>query len=194
MLGYYAVAAVTTAALLVWAHQQPHATAPSEADTPAPATAPLSPKQATSSFPPADIAKFRTITADTLAKLNSGNQAAATTRVTDLETAWDDAQPTLEPRNGQAWHFLDGEIDHVLKALRATRPDKATEATSSTPSSPRSTPERPPRSGNQCSAALILRGREQAGEKSGPLSCKRCRSPDVLAVDFGIVMQSGFVD
>ncbi|MFF3469293.1 hypothetical protein ACFYXB_45515, partial [Streptomyces sp. NPDC002619] len=127
MLGYYAVVAVATAALLVWAHQQPHAAAASESDTPAPVTAHLTPKQATSPFPPAEIAKFRTITADTLAKLNSGNQQAATTRVTDLETAWDDGQPTLEPKSEQSWHFLDSEIDHVLTALRASNPDKATE-------------------------------------------------------------------
>ncbi|MFF3462907.1 hypothetical protein ACFYXB_11050, partial [Streptomyces sp. NPDC002619] len=128
MLGYYAVVAVATAALLVWAHQQPHAAAASENDAPAPTTAHLTPKQATSPFPPAEIAKFRTIAADTLTKLNSGDQAAATTRVTDLETAWDDDQPTLEPKNEQAWHFLDSEIDHVLTALRAPNPDKATEA------------------------------------------------------------------
>ena len=127
MLGYYAVVAVATAALLLWAHHQPHAEVAGEGDAPAPASAPLSPEQATSSFPPAEIAKFRTITADTLAKLDSGSQAAATARVTDLEKAWDDAQPTLEPKNEQAWTFLDGEIDHVLKALRAPKPDKATE-------------------------------------------------------------------
>ncbi len=127
MLGYYAVVAVATAALLLWAHHQPHAEVAGEGDAPAPASAPLSPEQATSSFPPAEVTKFRTITADTLAKLNSGNQAAATARITDLEKAWDDAQPTLEPKNEQAWTFLDGEIDHVLKALRAPKPDKATE-------------------------------------------------------------------
>ncbi|MET7727798.1 COG4705 family protein [Streptomyces mirabilis] len=127
MLGYYAVVAVATAALLIWAHHQPHAAAASESDTPAPVTAHLTPQQATSPFPPAEIAKFRTITADTLAKLNSGNQQAATTRVTDLETAWDDGQPTLEPKSEQSWRFLDSEIDHVLKSLRASNPDKATE-------------------------------------------------------------------
>ncbi|GAA2784570.1 hypothetical protein GCM10010521_73630 [Streptomyces rameus] len=127
MLGYYAVVAVAAAALLVWAHHQPHAAAASENDTPAPTTVHLTPKQATSSFPPATIAKFRTIAAGTLAKLDSGDQAAATTRVTDLETAWDDAQPTLEPKNEQAWHFLDSEIDQVLTALRAPNPDKTTE-------------------------------------------------------------------
>jgi uncharacterized membrane-anchored protein len=127
MLGYYAVVAVATAALLIWAHHQPHAAAASESETPAPVTAHLTPKQATSPFPPAEIAKFRTITADTLAKLNSGNQQAATTRVTGLETAWDDGQPTLEPKSEQSWHFLDSEIDQVLTALRASNPDKATE-------------------------------------------------------------------
>jgi uncharacterized membrane-anchored protein len=127
MLGYYAVVAVATAALLVWANHQPHAAVAGEGDGPAPASAPLSPEQATASFPPADVANFRTITADTLAKLNAGNQAGATTRVTDLEKAWDDAQPSLQPKNQQAWTFLDGEIDHVLKALRASNPDKAAE-------------------------------------------------------------------
>ncbi|MEU2622056.1 hypothetical protein ABZ642_28675 [Streptomyces sp. NPDC007157] len=127
MLGYYAVVAVATAALLVWAHHQPHAAVASEDDAPAPVTAHLTPKQATSPFPPAEIAKFRAIAADTLAKLNAGDQSAATTRVTDLETAWDDDQSTLEPKSGQSWHFLDGEIDQVLTALRASSPDKATE-------------------------------------------------------------------
>ncbi|MGI5512386.1 COG4705 family protein [Streptomyces sp. CA-106131] len=127
MLGYYAVVAVATAALLVWAHQQPHAAAAGENDTPAPATAHLTPKQATSPFPPVEIAKFRMIAADTLGKLNSGDQAAAATRVTDLETAWDADQPTLEPKDEQAWHFLDSEIDPVLTALRAPNPDSATE-------------------------------------------------------------------
>lgn len=47
--------------------------------------------------------------------------------MTDLETAWDDDQPTLEPKSEQSWHFLDSEIDHVLKALRAPNPDEATE-------------------------------------------------------------------
>ncbi|WP_441248563.1 COG4705 family protein [Kitasatospora sp. McL0602] len=129
MLGYYAVVAVATVALLVWAHQQPHAAVASEeGDAQGPASAPLTPEQATSSYPPAEVAKLRTITADTLAKLNAGDQAAATTRITDLEKTWDDDQPTLQPKNQQAWTFLDGEIDQVLKALRAPKPNKATEA------------------------------------------------------------------
>ncbi|MYT21727.1 hypothetical protein GTW69_15750, partial [Streptomyces sp. SID7760] len=66
-------------------------------------------------------------TADTLAKVNAGDQRAATSRVKDLETAWDDDQSTLEPKSEKAWSSLDGEIDQVLKALRAPHPDKAGE-------------------------------------------------------------------
>ncbi|MBD0690954.1 hypothetical protein [Streptomyces sp. CBMA123] len=127
MLGYYAFVAVAAAGLLVWANQQPHAAPAGEGDSPAAATASLTPEQATSSFPPAEIAKFRTIASDTLARLDSGDQKAATARVKDLETAWDDDQDTLQAKNGQAWHFLDGEIDQVLTSLRAAHPDKATE-------------------------------------------------------------------
>lgn len=127
MLAYYAVVAVAAAALLVWAHQQPHATPTGEEDTPAPVTSQITPQEATSPFPAAEIAKFRTITADTLAKVNAGDQRAATSRVKDLETAWDDDQSTLEPKSEKAWNFLDGQIDQVLKALRAPHPDKAGE-------------------------------------------------------------------
>lgn len=127
MLAYYAAVAVAAAALLVWANHQPHATAGSEEDSPVPVTNNVPPQEATSPFPPAEIAKFRTITADTLAKVNSGDQRAATSRVADLETAWDDDQSTLEPKSEKAWSFLDGEIDKVLKAVRAPHPDKATE-------------------------------------------------------------------
>ncbi|MFD8141614.1 hypothetical protein [Streptomyces sp. NPDC059708] len=128
MLAYYAVVAVAATALLAWANHQPHAAASAEADTPAPVAGHLTPQEATAPFPPAEIARFRTITADTLAKVDAGDQRAATGRVTDLETAWDDEQSTLEPKSEQAWGFLDGEIDRVLKAVRAPHPDKATEA------------------------------------------------------------------
>src|SRR5262249_51288378 len=85
------------------------------------------PNRAAQHFPPSEIAKFRSITQDTLAKLRSGDQAGATARITDLETAWDDDQPTREPMDETAWHFLAARIDAVLRALRATHPDKVTE-------------------------------------------------------------------
>jgi uncharacterized membrane-anchored protein len=127
-LGYYTAVAVATGALLVWAAGQQHATAASEeATSTAPVTTTLTPGQATAHFPPAEIAKFRTIAQDTLAQVQAGDQTGATARIKDLETAWDDDQATLQPLDDTAWHVLDGRIDSVLKALRASTPDPATE-------------------------------------------------------------------
>jgi hypothetical protein len=129
MHGYYAVIAVATGALLVWAAGQPHSTAAaSEAESGSSVTATLAPGQsATAKFPPSETAKFRTITQDTLAKIQAGDQTGATTRIKDLETAWDDDQPTLQPLDDTGWTALDGQIDIVLKALRASTPDPTTE-------------------------------------------------------------------
>jgi hypothetical protein len=55
------------------------------------------------------------------------DQREATTRVTDLETAWDDDQVTLKLLDSTAWDYLDGRIDAVLTALRARNPNRATE-------------------------------------------------------------------
>jgi uncharacterized membrane-anchored protein len=129
MGGYYAVIAVATGALLVWAAGQPHSTAAaSEAESGSSVTATLAPGQsATAKFPPVETAKFRTITRDTLARVQAGDQAGATARIKDLETAWDDDQATLQPLDDTGWTVLDGQIDSVLTALRASNPDHATE-------------------------------------------------------------------
>ncbi|WP_041315381.1 COG4705 family protein [Mycobacterium sp. JS623] len=130
MLGYYAVVAVATGALLVWAAVQPHSTATaSESESGGSSvTVSLAPgESATANFPPAEVAKFRTIAADTLAKVRAGDQSGATARIKDLEAAWDDDQPSLQPMDNIGWAVLDGQIDNVLKALRASSPDPATE-------------------------------------------------------------------
>ena len=70
MLGYFAVIAVATGALLTWANAQPHASP---------------------------------------------------------ETAWDNAQPTLQPMDATTWTAIDARIDAVLTAIRDANPDPAIE-------------------------------------------------------------------
>jgi hypothetical protein len=130
MLAYYAVVTVAAGSLLVLAAGQPHATATASENESggSSVTATLAPGQsATAKFPPGEVAKFRTVTQDTLAKVQAGDQAGATARIKDLETAWDDDQATLQPLDDTAWTVLDGQIDSVLKALRASNPNPATE-------------------------------------------------------------------
>jgi uncharacterized membrane-anchored protein len=128
MLGYYAAVALAAGALLVWSAGRPHAAATEaeEAGT-APATGSVTPGQVTAHFPPAEIAKFRTIAQDTLAKVQAGDQTGATARIKDLETAWDDDEATLRPMDGNAWKTIDGQIDDALYAARARRPNPATQ-------------------------------------------------------------------
>jgi hypothetical protein len=83
--------------------------------------------QATFTSPLGDLSVFRTITQDTLDKLNAGDQSGATTRISDLEYEWDNAQARLKPKNGAEWTKIDGKIDTVLRELRAVSPNATTE-------------------------------------------------------------------
>jgi len=79
--------------------------------------------------PLGDLSTFRAITQDTLDKLNAGDQRGATTRIRDLETAWDNAEARLKPKNSAEWTKIDEKIDAALRQLRAVNPNPATEKT-----------------------------------------------------------------
>lgn len=70
-----------------------------------------------------DISPFKTIISDVQAAAASGDLAAAETRITDFETAWDDAASTMRPLNTDAWANIDDAADAALAALRTGSPD-----------------------------------------------------------------------
>jgi uncharacterized membrane-anchored protein len=126
MLWYYALVGVVAVTVLVIANHRPHAVAASEDANGAPVVH-LTPQQATANLPAADVSELRTISQDTLNLVAGGDQAGAKSRITDLETTWDDDQSRLEPLDETAWNFFDQEIDAALTAVRASSPDLAEE-------------------------------------------------------------------
>ena len=79
--------------------------------------------QSTAVSPLGDLSTFRTITQDSLDLLIAGDQSGATTRIGDLEYAWDDAQARLKSKDSTTWTEIDGKIDIVLRELRSTNPN-----------------------------------------------------------------------
>jgi hypothetical protein len=70
-----------------------------------------------------DLAAMQLIAADVQTIAEGGDLAVAKARIADLETAWDEAEPTMRPKNPDAWGRVDDATDAALSALRAGSPD-----------------------------------------------------------------------
>ena len=72
-----------------------------------------------------DTSAFSMIITDVQADAEKADFAAAKTRITDFETAWDEKATSLRALDGAAWGTVDDAADAALDAVRATTPDAA---------------------------------------------------------------------
>jgi hypothetical protein len=78
--------------------------------------------------PLGDLTSLETIASDTLVLVDKGDLKAARKRITDFETAWDKAEPTMRPKNIDEWGVIDDAADAAITSLRTGKP-KATDVT-----------------------------------------------------------------
>ncbi len=73
----------------------------------------------------AETAEFVKLTQATLASLAAGQETEMVAKLTDLETAWDDQEKTLRPKNEAIWTALDKTLDKGISALRSSHKNLA---------------------------------------------------------------------
>lgn len=70
-----------------------------------------------------DLKVFSSIVSDVQTLVNDGDSKGASLRITDLETAWDEAEGVMRPLNQTAWNKIDAAIDRALDEIRTPKPD-----------------------------------------------------------------------
>jgi len=72
-----------------------------------------------------DLSDFKKIIGDVQALLDKGDIAGAAGRITDWETAWDQAETAIRPLDQTQWGNIDQASDAALSAVRKHTPDLA---------------------------------------------------------------------
>ncbi|WP_315918240.1 hypothetical protein [Mesorhizobium sp. SP-1A] len=69
-----------------------------------------------------DLSSFKSIISDVQILASKGDLPGAAKRITDYETAWDQAETAIRPLNQTDWNNIDAASDAALKALRQSPP------------------------------------------------------------------------
>ena len=72
-----------------------------------------------------DLSNFKTIVADVQALVDKGDMPGAAKRITDFETAWDQAETAIRPLNQTQWANIDQASEAALSTVRKSKPDAA---------------------------------------------------------------------
>ena len=72
-----------------------------------------------------DLSNFKTIIADVEVLVDKGDMPGAAKRITDFESAWDQAETAIRPLNQTEWGNIDQASDGALSAIRSSKADPA---------------------------------------------------------------------
>jgi uncharacterized membrane-anchored protein len=112
-LGAFGVIAAGTAALMVWAHNQPHVTCDPTGQS---ETMPACPKPAlTGDQTTAAVAKYENLAQTAIAQDRARKAAASHATVQKMRDDWDADATSLQAVNKTTWTLLDNQMDAVLK-------------------------------------------------------------------------------
>ncbi|MGW2421129.1 COG4705 family protein [Streptomyces sp. NPDC001709] len=114
-LAGFGLLAVATAALLVWAHGQPHIGPAAEEDNTS--AVQMAPGQAVKKFPPAKVAALKALASTSLKDARSGNATGAHAAAQKLRDLWDADQTSLQPLDQTGWDSIDAQMDKMLKTF-----------------------------------------------------------------------------
>ncbi|MEU5540692.1 hypothetical protein, partial [Streptomyces sp. NPDC020362] len=111
-LAGFGLLALATAALLVWAHGQPHVGPAAEEDNTS--AVQMAPGQAVKKFPPAKVDALKKLASTSLKDARSGDATGAHAAAQSLRDLWDADQASLQPLDQTGWTSIDAQMDKVL--------------------------------------------------------------------------------
>ncbi|MCA1981884.1 COG4705 family protein [Nocardioides nematodiphilus] len=109
----FVIVAIVAGGVMIWGHNQPHATCD---PTGASETMPACPKPAfTAAQTKAAVAKYQALARQAVAQDKSGDTTSSHATVQKMRDVWDADSTSLQAVNKKTWTLLDGQMDAVLK-------------------------------------------------------------------------------
>ena len=68
-----------------------------------------------------EVSNFKALAQATIDALDQNNSTVMVAKLTDLETAWDDNEKTLKPKDPGTWTVLDKTLDKAISSLRSSK-------------------------------------------------------------------------
>ena len=134
-----------------------------------------------------DLSAMKAIVVDVQGIASTGDFKAAEARITDFETAWDDAEAVMRPLNKEAWSMVDEAADAALHALRKKAPDGETVKT--TLAGLITALDNPAPQAGESKGVKMVAGIAVTDETGHPLACETMIKPFQAALDGGTIKQ-----